>query len=151
MTGYLLDTNVISELKRARPDDRVSAFIAGEPLDRLYLSVVTFAEIRFGIELLADAERRSDLKNWLDNKLRPMFDGRALPITEEILLGWRLIIERAGNAATCFPIRCARRRIRAHHGLTVVTRNVRDFLEAGVAVIDPWAGPGRTVIVEYHL
>ena len=61
MTGYLLDTNVISELKRARPDDRVSAFIAGEPLDRLFLSVVTFAEICFDIELLADAGRRSDL------------------------------------------------------------------------------------------
>ena len=102
MTGYLLDTNVISELKRARPDDRVSAFIAGEPLDRLYLSVVTFAEIRFGIELLADAGRRSDLKNWLDNKLRPMFDGRVLPITEDILLGWLHV----------FTSRCAHRRIR---------------------------------------
>jgi len=57
VTGYLLDTNVISELKRARPDKNVSAFVAGEPLDRLYLSIVTFAEFRFGIELLADAGR----------------------------------------------------------------------------------------------
>jgi predicted nucleic acid-binding protein len=142
VTGYLLDTNVISELKRARPDDRVAAFIAGEPLDRLYLSVVTFAEIRFGIELLADAWRRSDLNNWLDNKLRPMFDGRELPITEDILLGWRLIIEKGRQRGYTFShpdVLIAASA--AHHGLTVVTRNVRDFAEAGVAVIDPWAGP----------
>jgi predicted nucleic acid-binding protein len=63
VTGYLLDTNVISELKRATPDEKVSAFIAGEPLDRLHFSVVTFAEIRFGVELLVDAARRLDLKN----------------------------------------------------------------------------------------
>lgn len=100
----LLDTNVISELKRARPDKKLSAFIAAEPLDRPYLSVLTFAEIRFGIELLADAARRSDLYDWLDNKLRPMFDGRELPVTEDILLKWRVIIEEAGNVATLFHI-----------------------------------------------
>ena len=140
MTGYLLDTNVISELKRARPDEKVSAFIAGEPLDRLHLSVVTFAEIRFGIELLADAARRSDLKNWLDNKLRPMFYGRELPITEDILLGWRLIIEEGRKRGYTFShpdVLIAASA--AHHGLTVVTRNVREFVEAGVAVIDPWS------------
>ena len=82
-------------------------------LDRLYLSVVTFAETRFGIELLADAGRRSDLKNWVDNKLRPMFDGRVLPITEDILLGWRLIIEKGRQARLhVFTSRCAHRRIR---------------------------------------
>ena len=142
MTGYLLDTNVISELRRARPDDRALAFIAGEPLDRLYLSVVTFAEIRFGIELLADAGRRSDLKNRLDNKLRPMFDGRELPITEDILLKWRVIIEEGRKRGYTFShpdVLIAASA--AHYGLTVVTRNVREFVEAGVAVIDPWAGP----------
>jgi predicted nucleic acid-binding protein len=76
VNGYLLDTNVISELKRAKPDENVSAFIAREPLERFYLSVVTFAEIRFGIELLTDAARRSDLNRWLDKKLGPMFNGR---------------------------------------------------------------------------
>ncbi len=79
MTGYLLDTNVLSELKRARPDEKLSAFIAGEPLDRLYLSVMTFAAIRFGIELLADAARRSDLYDWLDNKLRPCSTDASCP------------------------------------------------------------------------
>ena len=93
MTGYLIDTNVVSELKRASPSRKVVAFIAGQSLDRLYLSAVTVAEIRFGIELLTDAARRSDLTLWLDNQLRPMFDGRILPVDEDVLLKWRLIIE----------------------------------------------------------
>lgn len=139
MNGYLLDTNVISELKRARPDENVSTFIAREPLERLYLSVVTFAEIRFGIELLADAARRSDLNRWLNKKLRPMFHGRELPITEDILLSWRLIIEEGRKRGYTFShpdVLIAASA--AHHGLTVVTRNTREFIEAGVDVTDPW-------------
>ena len=139
MNGYLLDTNVISELKRAKPDENVSAFIAREPLERLYLSVVTFAEIRFGIELLADAARRSDLNRWLNKKLRPMFRGRELPITEDILLSWRLIIEQGRKRGYTFShpdVLIAASA--AHHGLTVVTRNTREFIEAGVDVTDPW-------------
>ncbi len=139
MNGYLLDTNVISELKRARPDENVSAFIAREPLERLYLSVVTFAEIRFGIELLADAARRTDLNRWLNNKLRPMFHGRELPLTEDILLSWRLIIEEGRKRGYTFShpdVLIAASA--AHYSLTVVTRNTREFIEAGVGVIDPW-------------
>lgn len=139
MNGYLLDTNVISELKRAKPDENVSAFIAREPLERFYLSVVTFAEIRFGIELLADAARRSDLNSWLNKKLRPMFNGRELPLTEDVLLTWRLIIEKGRKRGYTFShpdVLIAASA--AHHGLTVVTRNTREFIEAGVDVIDPW-------------
>ena len=63
MTGWLLDTNVVSELRRPRPEPRVVAFVAAQPLDRLFLSVVTLAEIRFGIERVADAGRRADLND----------------------------------------------------------------------------------------
>jgi predicted nucleic acid-binding protein len=101
---------------------------------------VTLAEIRFGIELLADVGRRSDLTNWLDNKLRPMFAGRELPITEDILLSWRLIIEKGRQRGYTFSypdVLIAASAV--HYSLVVVTRNVRDFVEAGVAVIDPWA------------
>ena len=76
MTGWLLDTNVVSELRRPRPEPRVVAFVAGQPLDRLFLSVVTLAEIRFGIERVADAGRRADLNDWLNLKVRPMFERR---------------------------------------------------------------------------
>lgn len=69
MSGYLLDTNVVSELKRPTPNRKVVTFVAGEPLEQLHLSAVTFAEIRFGIELVASAARRAELTLWLDNKL----------------------------------------------------------------------------------
>ena len=141
MTGYLLDTNVVSELKRRRPNRRVVAFVASQPLDRLHLSSVTFAEIRFGIELLADAVRRSDLTLWLNTQLRPMFERRVLQIDEDSLLKWRLVIEsgrKRGHTFSHPDVLIAA--TAAHHGLTVATRNTSEFIAAGVAVLDPWTG-----------
>ena len=65
MTGWLLDTNVLSELRRPKPARKVVAFVSAQPLDLLYISVVTLAEIRFGIELAAEATHRATLKDWL--------------------------------------------------------------------------------------
>lgn len=73
MTGWLLDTNVLSELRRPKPHRRVVAFVAGQPLDLLYISSVTLAEIRFGIELVPDVTRRAELNNWLASDVRPLF------------------------------------------------------------------------------
>ncbi|MSO76295.1 MAG: type II toxin-antitoxin system VapC family toxin [Alphaproteobacteria bacterium] len=145
MTGWLLDTNVLSELRRPSPNRKVVAFVAGEPLDRLYVSAVTFAEIRFGIELVTDPARRSDITLWLDNKLRAMFDGRILDITEDILLKWRLIMEdgrQRGHTFSHPDLLIAA--TAAHHDLTVVTRDSDEFEAAGVAVLDPWTG--RTIM-----
>ncbi len=96
MSAWLLDTNILSELRRPQPLPAVIDFVSGKPLERLYVSEVTFAEIRFGIELVTDPSRRSEIRLWLENRLRPMFEGRVLPVTEEILLEWRLIIDRLG-------------------------------------------------------
>jgi hypothetical protein len=69
------------------------AFVAAQPLDLLYVSAVTLAEIRFGIELAADAGRRAELKDWLAHKVRPMFEQRVLTVTEDIMFMWRLFVE----------------------------------------------------------
>jgi toxin FitB len=141
VSGWLLDTNVLSELRRASPSRKVSAFVAGQPLDSLYVSAVTFAEIRFGIELVTEPARRSDLTLWLDNKLRPMFDGRILEINEDVLLKWRLIIEdgrKRGHTFSHPDVLIAA--TAAHQDVTVVTRNVDEFEAAGVAVFNPWTG-----------
>ncbi len=141
MSGWLLDTNVLSELRRASPSRKVSAFVAGQSLDSLYVSAVTFAEIRFGIELVTEPARRSDLTLWLDNKLRPMFDGRILELNEDVLLKWRLIIEdgrKRGHTFSHPDVLIAA--TAAHHDVTVVTRNVDEFEAAGVAVFNPWTG-----------
>jgi predicted nucleic acid-binding protein len=141
VTGYLLDTNVVSELRKPKPDRRVIAFVAGQALDRLYLSSVTLAEIRLGNELIDDVGRRSDLTLWLDNELRPMFDGRILQADEDVLLRWRLIIEagrKRGHTFSHPDVLIAA--IAANHGLTVATRNSSEFAAAGVDVLDPWTG-----------
>jgi predicted nucleic acid-binding protein len=86
---WLLDTNVVSELKKPRPEARVVAFISSIPLSQIYISSVTLAEIRFGIDQVSDPAKRADLNNWLTNDIRPMFNQRVLEVTEDILLKWR--------------------------------------------------------------
>src|ERR1019366_7151207 len=88
---WLLDTNVLSELRRPRPEPKVVAFVADRPIGSLYVSSVTLAEIRFGIELVAEANRRAELNDWLAHKVRPMFDSRILPVTEDIMFRWRFV------------------------------------------------------------
>lgn len=139
MSGWLLDTKVLSELRRKRPEPRVQRFVAEQPLNNLYVSAVTFAEIRFGIELIADPERRTDLRLWLDKRLRSLFDRRALPVTEDILLQWRLMIEsgrKRGHTFSHPDVVIAA--TAAEHGLTIVTRNTNEFAAAGVPVFNPW-------------
>ncbi len=72
------------ELRRPRPETKVVTFVAAQPLDLLYVSDVTLAEIRFGIELVSEASKRAELSDWLTHKLRPIFDQRILPVSEDI-------------------------------------------------------------------
>lgn len=73
---WLLDTNILSEIRRSKPEPKVVAFIAACPLDELYISAVTLAELRFGIERLQAGERRDELNRWLTHTIRPMFNQR---------------------------------------------------------------------------
>jgi predicted nucleic acid-binding protein len=137
--AWLLDTNILSELRRPKPEEKVVAFVAGCPLDQLYISAVTLAEIRFGIELVGEPNRRADLNDWLANKVRPMFGERVLQITEDIMLKWRLLVEEGRKAGHTFSqpdLIIAATAI--HHGLTLVTRDRSDYDMARVPVINPW-------------
>lgn len=141
MKGYLLDTNVLSELRRPRPEPRVVSFVSAQPLESLFVSAVTFAEIRFGIELITDAHKRASLNDWLNLQLRPMFENRALPITEDIMFKWRLLVEEGRKTGHTFSqpdlIIAA---TALHHGLTVVTRDSGGYEKAGVSLVNPWHG-----------
>lgn len=145
MTEWLLDTNVLSELRRPKPDARVLTFIASQPLDRLYTSTVTLAEIRFGIELVSDAGRRAELNEWLTHKVRPMFEGRILGVSEDVMFKWRLLIEEGRKAGHTFSqpdlIIAA---TALHHGLTVVSRDTSDYTKARVPVVNPWTDSHKT-------
>lgn len=142
MTGWLLDTNILSELRRPRPERKVLAFVAAQPLDLLHVSAATLAEIRFGIELVGDASRRAELHAWLAHKVRPMFEGRVLAITEEVMLKWRILVEdgrKAGHTFSQPDLIIAAAAL--HHGLTVVSRDVSDYKKARVPVFNPWTDP----------
>jgi predicted nucleic acid-binding protein len=139
VTGWLLDTNVVSELGKSRPERKVVRFVAVQPLDSLFVSEVTFAEIRFGIERLSSAARRAEIRDWLTNKLRPMFEQRVLAITEDVILKWRLIVEEGRRAGHTFQQPDLFISATAlHHGLTVVTRDTADHGMAGASVHNPW-------------
>jgi predicted nucleic acid-binding protein len=110
-----------------------------------YVSAATLAEIRFGIELVADPSRRAELNDWLAHKVRPMFDERVLPITEDIMLKWRLLVEdgrKAGHTFSQPDLIIAATAL--HHGLTLVTRDVSDYRKARAAVLNPWLGAEPT-------
>ena len=139
MSDWLLDTNVLSELRRPKPDVKVVSFVSGQPLHLLHVSVVTFAEIRFGIELIKDAGRRMELNEWLDHRLRPMFEDRVLEITEDIMLKWRLLVEdgrKNGHTFSQPDLIIAATAL--HHGLTIVSRDTSEYERANVPVLNPW-------------
>jgi predicted nucleic acid-binding protein len=146
--GWLLDTNVLSELRRPRPNAQVAAFVAAQAVPHLYVSEATMAEIRFGIELVADSVRRADLNAWLTHTLRPLFEGRVVPMTEDVLLRWRQLVEagrKRGHTYSEPDVLIAASALVEQ--LVVVTRDVHEFVEAGVPVLNPWTGilllPGR--------
>ena len=142
MSAWLLDTNVLSELRRSRPEPRVVAFVAAQPLDSLHISTVTFAELRFGIELLADAHHRADLKDWLAHKIRPMFEQRVLPVTEDVMVKWRLLVEegrKPGHTYSQPDLIIAATALQ--YGLTIVSRDTGDYARTRAALFNPWVDP----------
>jgi predicted nucleic acid-binding protein len=139
VTGWLLDTNVISELRKPHPSARVRGFIAAQALEELFVSAVTFAEIRYGIEAVKDPIRRAELNDWLTHKVRPLFEQRVLEVSEHVMFKWRLLVEEGRKAGHTFSqpdlIIAA---TALHHGLTVVTRDTGDYKLARVPLLNPW-------------
>lgn len=139
MKGWLLDTNVISELRRPRPNARVRDFVAAQPLEQLFVSTVTLAEIRFGIDAVADPIRRAELGDWLLHRVRPMFEQRVLEVSEDVMFKWRLLVEdgrKAGHTFSQPDLIIAATALQ--HGLMVVTRDIGDFALARVPLLNPW-------------
>jgi predicted nucleic acid-binding protein len=139
VTGWLLDTNVISELRRPRPNARVRSFIAGQRLEDLFISTITFAEIRFGIETVDDPIQRAELNDWLLHRVRPMFDQRVLEVSEDVMFKWRLLVDEGRKVGHTFlqpDLIIAATALQ--HGLAVVTRDTGDYKLARVPLLNPW-------------
>jgi hypothetical protein len=137
---YLLDTNVISEIRRPRPEPRVIAWLDSVPASAQFLSVLTLGEIRRGVEGLSDATRKEQLRLWLEVHLPQRFGTRLLAITSEVADRWgRLppLPVRRRKSSTIDRLLAA---TALRHGLRIVTRNEEDFTYPGLEVINPWRG-----------
>lgn len=139
MSGFLLDTNIISELIKPGPEPRVIAWLQKTDEHLFYLSVLTLGEIRKGISALPDARRRVGIEAWLEKDLRDRFEGRILPVSEEIADRWGVLAGQAHAKKMLIPVIDGLLAATAiHHNLTLVSRNVKDVAATGVSVFNPW-------------
>lgn len=135
-TGYLLDTNVVSELRRRQPEPQVLAWLATTTSAQLHLSVLTVGEIHQGIERLRarDPKQAAALSTWAD-ELTTGYADRILPVSAQVARRWAEL-----NTVRTLPVIDSLIAATASvHGLTVVTRNTRDMEGVGVDLVDPWA------------
>jgi len=139
VSGFLLDTNVPSELIKPAPDAGVRDWVDAQGDASLHLSVVSVGELRKGFTILAPGKRRTQLEGWLERYLLPLFAGRILPVTQTIADRWGILSGERQLRGT--PLSMADGIIAAtalEHDLTVVTRNVKNFASLGVAFFNPW-------------
>jgi toxin FitB len=136
--SYLVDTNVLSELRRKQPHPHVVAWFAARSAQSLFLSVLTLGEIRKGIEAMGqlDAARRHALSDWLEVDLPTFFLGRILPVNGPVADRWGCLLAQAGRPLPAIDSLLAATALQ--HKLTLVTRNVRDFVGLGVNLVNPW-------------
>lgn len=134
--SYLIDTNVLSELRRKTPDPDVVAWFSQRPSTTLYLSVLTLGEIRKGIETVADPLRRQSLIDWLETDLPSFFIGRILDVDGAVADRWGRLIAAAGRPLPAIDSLLAATAL--EHDLVLVTRNSKDFAGLPVQVFNPW-------------
>jgi toxin FitB len=141
MAGFLLDTNIVSELMKPRANRRVVTWVEGTPEELIFLSVITIGEVRKSIDLLpAGDSKRGPLQAWLDRDVRIRFAGRLLAIDEGVAERWGQIEAFAKKRRLTLPTIDALLAATAlRHGLTLVTRNVADLDPTGVSLLDPWS------------
>ena len=139
MTGYLLDTNCVSELVCPKPEPRVIEWVDAADEATLYLSVLTLGEIRKGVASLPPSKRRTRLEGWLEVDLPARFSGRIVPIDAAISDRWGSISAEAKRRGKVLPVIDGLLAATAlHHNLTVVSRNASDFKQSLVRVLNPW-------------
>ena len=138
MNSYLVDTNILSELTKPLPEQQVEAFLR-QSKDRVFVSVFSIGEIRKGIASLPQSKKRVFLEDWLDCEMLPWFADRVLPVTLAIAEHWGNLSAQSNAKGRPRPIIDAILAATAlNHDLVLVTRNVRDYEDFGVTILNPW-------------
>ena len=138
--SYLVDTNVLSELRRPRPNPAVRDWFAQRPAATLFLSVLTLGEIRKGVQAASDARRRQALSDWLEADLPAFFTGRVLSVDTAVADRWGRLVAEADRPLPAIDSLLAATAV--VYDLVLVTRNLRDFAGLPVQVFNPWGeGP----------
>ena len=138
--AFLIDTNVISETLRPRPDPRVLEWIGRQMAGDLFLAAVSLGELVRGARRMKDTAKRERLAHWIDHDLATQFQGRILPFDREAAMIWGATMgegDRAGRPKSMADAQIAA--VASRHGLTLATRNIRDFKDMQVALVDPWS------------
>lgn len=139
--SVLLDTNVVSELLRPSPKPAVEGWVAERPAAELYFSAIGEAELRYGVAMLPTGQRKDALAAAIEGILREDFEGRILPFDSDAARAYANIAAAHRAAGrTVAPADCQIAAIARSRGMTVATRNVRDFEDIGIEIVDPWAG-----------
>jgi predicted nucleic acid-binding protein len=138
--NFLLDTNLVSEWTKRHPNPGVVSWLADADEDRVFISVVTIAELRRGVERLAIGRRRKRLNEWIEGELLFRFDGRILPIDAATADAWgRIVAHREGLGRPIGAMDAFIAATAQVHKLTLATRNQTDFEASVAAVVNPWS------------
>ena len=133
---YLLDTNVLSEIRKPQGHAGVKAFVNSIREEDLFISVLSLGEIGFGIEKLPTGSKKTELRVWLSQKLPERFGNRIIPLDADIMAEWARLQVQTPNLPVFDSLIAASALARR---LTVITRNVKDFDRvAGICLINPW-------------
>ncbi|HEV1283720.1 MAG TPA: type II toxin-antitoxin system VapC family toxin [Bryobacteraceae bacterium] len=140
MSGFLIDTNVLSEYRRpGGPDAGVKRWLETTEVQSQFVSVITLAEIQKGIELLAEGKRRAQLEDWLKQDLEAWFAGRILPVDRDVAARWASLVAQGTRTGRPLPtIDSLIAATALAYDLTIVTRNTRDFEGIGTPTLNPW-------------
>jgi toxin FitB len=141
LTGWILDTNVISETRRSNPNVKVRDWLLDQTEGLRFTTVVSLAEIRFGISQEQNLERVNLLQTWLDSVVRNWFKNRILAVDETTILNWRLISRQAQKSKkSAPPADMLIAAIAITQNMKVATRDVVPFIDAGIPTLNPWTG-----------
>lgn len=137
--SFLLDTNVLSEMCKPKPDPNVYSWLDTTNEEEIFMSVVSLAEIQQGLSLMSDGRRKRELEEWLFDALIPRFDGRLLDVSPEVSLAWGRLSAQAKRAGFGLSLMDAALAATAQvYSFRLVTRNIKDFRRLDIELINPW-------------